>query len=97
MAYPTYPRYKEIILSSYPAVAPGPTPIMIVTLSRPKQNNAFTDVMCRELENVFGLLSSDERVRVIVMTGGGRQYCVGADLEQGFSVSGGKAEDHRDG
>jgi enoyl-CoA hydratase/carnithine racemase len=41
--------------------------------------------MSDELITTFTLLDSDPRVKAIVITGYGRNFCVGADLEQGFS------------
>lgn len=76
--------------------------IIVLTLFRPAQYNAFTDAMRAELETAFGMFDVDERVKCIVVTGAGRMFCAGADLEVGFGAgtAGEDAEavqDHRDG
>lgn len=81
-AYPDLP-YREIKISHHPASSKEVTPVLICTLYRPKQNNAFTDVMTDEIEHFFALASIDDRVKVIVVTGEGRMFCAGQDLNQG--------------
>lgn len=54
--------------------------------------------MMLELEQAFGMLSSDDRVRCIVVTGEGQYFCAGADLEEGFgNEEGDDVDSHRDG
>ncbi|EME42667.1 hypothetical protein DOTSEDRAFT_175907 [Dothistroma septosporum NZE10] len=93
--------YKEIKISHHPASSSEPTPVLVLTLHRPGFNNAFTDVMTDELEHFFGIASIDGRIKVIVMTGHGKMFCAGQDLNQGFKLQGnGKHEtehNHRDG
>ncbi|KAF1983784.1 ClpP/crotonase [Aulographum hederae CBS 113979] len=72
--------FETIKLSHHPAEAPAPTPILIVTLNRPKAYNAFNFVMQAELEKAFYLADVDDRVKVVVITGSGKMYCAGADL-----------------
>lgn len=51
-----------------------------VILSRPELHNAFNDVMIRELEEAFNTLGKDASVRAIVLSGEGKSFCAGADL-----------------
>lgn len=81
-AYPDLP-YTEIKISHHPPSSTEPTPVIICTLHRPQSNNAYTDVMTDELEHFFGLVSIDDRVKSIVVTGEGRMFCAGQDLNQG--------------
>ena len=37
--------------------------------------NAFTAEMAKELIEVFGTVSEDDRVRVIIVTGAGKAFC----------------------
>jgi len=57
--------------------------IATITLSRPDQLNAFTQVMRDELIDAFDRADSDDDVRVVVVTGRGRAFCAGADLSAG--------------
>ncbi|MBM2815038.1 MAG: enoyl-CoA hydratase/isomerase family protein [Ignavibacteria bacterium] len=52
----------------------------VVTLSRPQLHNAFNYTLLEELIDVFTLLESEESVRIIILTGAGKSFCAGADL-----------------
>ncbi len=54
--------------------------IAVLTLDRPDQGNAFTQVMRRQLVEALRAADADDDVRVVVLTGSGRHFCVGADL-----------------
>jgi len=51
-----------------------------VTLNRPDVHNAFNDTMIQELTMVFDDIAARSDVRVVVLTGEGRSFCAGADL-----------------
>jgi methylglutaconyl-CoA hydratase len=51
-----------------------------VALNRPDLRNAFNEVMIAELIRVLGEVERDDSVRVLVLTGKGRAFCAGADL-----------------
>jgi len=51
-----------------------------VTLNRAEIHNAFDDLLIAELTAVFKRLAVDDRVRVVVLTGSGRSFSAGADL-----------------
>jgi enoyl-CoA hydratase len=51
-----------------------------ITLNRPARLNAINLDMLEELHVLFEQLTTDEDVRVIVITGAGRGFCSGADL-----------------
>ncbi|MFL5981145.1 MAG: enoyl-CoA hydratase/isomerase family protein [Gaiellaceae bacterium] len=55
-------------------------PRATVTLARPDVLNAFDFQMLRELARAFEDASWDDDIRVVVVTGEGRAFCVGADL-----------------
>jgi enoyl-CoA hydratase/carnithine racemase len=57
--------------------------IMTITLNRPDRMNAFTPLMMKELIAAFDVADADDDVRAVIMTGGGRAYCAGADLGTG--------------
>jgi enoyl-CoA hydratase/carnithine racemase len=56
-------------------------PRATVTLNRPEVLNAFDFRMLRELARAFEDASWDDAIRVVVVTGAGRAFCVGADLK----------------
>jgi methylglutaconyl-CoA hydratase len=52
-----------------------------VTLNRPEIHNAFNDVMLAELIEVFKEIENRKgEIRVVVLTGNGKSFCAGADL-----------------
>ena len=60
--------------------------VAVVTLDRPERLNAWTARMGQELSRAFRALDGDPAVRVIVLTGAGRAFCVGADLGAGSAT-----------
>jgi len=57
--------------------------VATLTLDRPAARNAFTQVMAGELAAAAGRADADDDVRVVLVTGAGRDFCVGADLSSG--------------
>ncbi len=55
--------------------------IRYVTLQRPDKLNAFTTTMGDELLDAFRRARDDASVRVFVLSGSGRAFCAGVDLE----------------
>ncbi|KIV87027.1 hypothetical protein PV11_02599 [Exophiala sideris] len=76
--------FQQIKVSHVPESSPTATPVILITLNRPAKHNAFTEVMREDLERVYELIDIDPRVKVVVLTGAGRSFCAGADLEIGF-------------
>ena len=62
--------------------------ILLLTLNRPEQMNAFTVEMANELEAVFTAVNDDDGVRAVIVTGAGRAFCAGMDLSVGGNVFG---------
>ncbi len=54
--------------------------ILLLTLNRPEQLNAFTVEMADELVDAFERASLDDTVGAVVVTGAGRAFCAGMDL-----------------
>ena len=67
----------------------------LVTLNRPERRNAYTSRMGAELQAAFAELEADESVRAIVVTGAGKYFCAGADLERGGSTFDRLADDEQ--
>jgi enoyl-CoA hydratase/carnithine racemase len=57
--------------------------IATVTLDRPEARNGYTVRMSDELASAFDEADRDPTVRVVVLTGAGKDFCVGADLSAG--------------
>ena len=55
--------------------------IATITLNRPERLNAWTPHMGKELYAAFAAAAADDDVRVIVVTGAGRGFCAGADMQ----------------
>jgi methylglutaconyl-CoA hydratase len=51
-----------------------------LTLNRPKVHNAFDDALIAELTDALEQVGADPDVRVVVLTGAGKSFSAGADL-----------------
>jgi enoyl-CoA hydratase/carnithine racemase len=71
---PTELGFERIVYEKEP-------PRATITLNRPDVLNAFDYRMLRELARACEDASWDDAVRVLVLTGAGRAFCVGADLK----------------
>ncbi|MDC3299493.1 enoyl-CoA hydratase-related protein [bacterium] len=58
--------------------------VTVLTLNRPERRNAFDSVMTNELARAMRVLDDDDAVRVIVVTGAGKAFSVGADISGGI-------------
>ena len=54
--------------------------IVTITLNRPEVHNAMNEQLMVELTNCFENFSQDNSVRIIILTGNGKSFCAGADL-----------------
>jgi methylglutaconyl-CoA hydratase len=58
-----------------------PSPLVAeVWMNRPEVRNAFNDQVITELTQVFHELSEDPQLRVVLLSGRGKSFCAGADL-----------------
>lgn len=51
-----------------------------ITLNRPDSLNSFTSQMHEEMRDAFGRLEADQNLRCLLITGNGRGFCAGQDL-----------------
>ena len=83
MTEPTYPQadapdalaFEKVVYEKSP-------PRATITLNRPEVLNAFDFQTLRELARACEDASWDDDIRVVVLTGAGRAFCVGADLRE---------------
>ncbi|MBD0372666.1 MAG: enoyl-CoA hydratase/isomerase family protein [Pyrinomonadaceae bacterium] len=52
----------------------------LLTLNRPEKRNALNDAVISGLKESLRRADEDDRVRVVVITGAGKDFCSGADL-----------------
>lgn len=73
--------------------------IATVTLDRPDRLNAFTVRMAEELLDVLDRIDGDDAARAVIVTGRGRGFCAGADMQGGAATfdSGAEQPDDPDG
>jgi enoyl-CoA hydratase/carnithine racemase len=55
--------------------------IATITLHRPDRLNAYTPEMGEEALAAFGSARDDDAARVVILTGAGRAFCAGVDLD----------------
>ena len=51
-----------------------------ITFNRPEIHNAFNATVITELSAAFSEMENDPQIRVVVLTGAGKSFCAGADL-----------------
>ena len=62
--------------------------VLTITLNRPERLNAFTVQMAEDLIAAFNRASEDDAVGAIIVTGAGRAFCAGMDLDREGNVFG---------
>jgi methylglutaconyl-CoA hydratase len=55
--------------------------VCYITMNRPDKRNALSYEMISELKSAFSRAEEDKSVKVIILTGEGKAFCAGADLE----------------
>ena len=61
-------------------------PVALITLNRPEKLNAWTPTMCEEQAQAIERANKDKSVGAIIMTGAGRGFCAGADVQDTFQT-----------
>lgn len=66
-------------------------PVGLVTLNRPERHNAFDDALIAELTEALRSMEADDGIRLVVLSGAGKSFSAGADLNwmrrmAGFSM-----------
>jgi len=73
---PASPSYRTVIVERHPAG------YAVLTLNRPEKLNALSMQLRGELVAAIEQLRSDAAVRVLILTGAGRAFCAGLDLDE---------------
>ena len=54
--------------------------LALVTFNRPEIHNAFNSTVITEMTEVFDDIAANEELRAVVLSGKGKSFCAGADL-----------------
>ncbi len=68
-------NYETIILQSEEGVA-------TITLNRPEKMNAMNEKLADELVTAISEVNQDNTVRAVIITGDGRAFCAGGDVQK---------------
>jgi enoyl-CoA hydratase/carnithine racemase len=71
--------YEQIEIETDGAVA-------TLTLNRPERMNAWTYTMRREMHDAISGANEDPAIGAVIVTGAGRGFCAGADIEDTFKA-----------
>ncbi len=55
--------------------------VLEIQLARPEKHNAFNAQLIQDLKGAFEAASEDEGVRVVLLTGAGKSFSAGADID----------------
>ena len=61
--------------------------ILLIRLNRPEKKNALSMKMREELNEILDMASEDQEIRVLILTGGEENFCVGADVKEPEGIS----------
>src|ERR1700743_1477454 len=62
--------------------------VLIITLNRPEKFNSFNREMALLLLDVLTRAEHDKEVRALVITGSGKAFCAGQDLQEAIDPEG---------
>jgi len=66
-------KYETIVFSKEGRIAR-------IFFDRPAVHNSFNSTMIKELDDVFEKVKADKSIRVVVLSGKGKSFCAGADI-----------------
>ena len=69
-------KFEKVIVET------GENHVAVLTLNRPESMNTFSSQMAAELAQALTEMDSDPSVRVILLRGAGRAFCVGIDVNE---------------
>jgi 2-(1,2-epoxy-1,2-dihydrophenyl)acetyl-CoA isomerase len=56
-------------------------PVSTIKLNRPEKLNAFSGAMREEIQDALDVVAADDRIRVLIVTGEGRGFSAGGDID----------------
>ena len=74
-------QYETVLVSQEEGIA-------TITLNRPKFLNAMSPQLIVDLADALEAVSKDEETKVVIITGSGRAFCAGGDIEEDVSKAG---------
>jgi enoyl-CoA hydratase len=77
-----YTNYKQLLFEQHK------NGVLLITLNRPEKYNAVDEGMHSELARVWRDISADPEIRVAVVTGAGKAFSAGGDLEMVQRIAG---------
>lgn len=83
-------------MTDYVALETDARGVATLTLNRPEKHNAFDDVLIAKLTGQLRELDGDDGVRIVILTGAGKSFSAGADLNWMRSMAGFSEKENRD-
>ncbi len=65
-----------------------------ITLNRPDKLNSFNQAMAYDVQNALDHCMENSEVRCVLITGAGRGFCAGQDLEEAIAPDSARIEEH---
>ncbi|HCT23370.1 MAG TPA: 2-(1,2-epoxy-1,2-dihydrophenyl)acetyl-CoA isomerase, partial [Chitinophagaceae bacterium] len=56
--------------------------VAFITMNRPDKFNAFNRPMALRLQEVLDACAADDNIRAVYLTGNGKAFCAGQDLQE---------------
>jgi enoyl-CoA hydratase len=66
--------------------------IAIVTMNRPERLNAISFKLKEDMTAAFDAMEKDEEVKVVILTGGPKVFCAGADIKERAGIQMGQSQ-----
>ncbi len=70
-------------------------PVGLITMNRPERHNAFDEALIEDLTEAFRSMEAEEGVRLVVLSGAGKAFSAGADLNWMKRMAGFSLEENR--
>ncbi len=70
-------------------------PVGLITLNRAERHNAFDDALIAELTEAFRSMEAEDGIRVVVLSGAGKSFSAGADLNWMKRMAGFSTDENR--